>query len=692
MLVLILGIGCLVLAAGCTSTPENPYKDIRKPFPTLDPNATPYVPGGNQISISDFPRFLAKWNDKMHWGFSPEQIENFSHSLENGVLKKYKTNPNYPSLEIPDLKPFCLEVGDAIGLSKKQSEVFAIAADEELIKDKIEFNKPLLPEPGAKALTEPGTQSAPFAYGNVDYECIFVNFTIPRPVKPGYQFSWTAADRSDVMNDFAIGTQAISNQAPQQASMSNLRYYWPVVTVDGINPGRGEESTSPNGWMENAIRNLGFEDLNGDGRVSDEFARYWKAYEGADSVVIVYFTHDAMGAYAAGAWWGYADKAVVSYWGYNGEFFDAIPGSYEHETVHIFGALDETLGSSTCGEYSIFAVSPMKEMYKNTNHENCAEWTNSVMRYYWLTNIISSSSKKFIGWGDFDTDGTLDPLDPIPWGLNSKIGVFRSSSGTWYLNYNFDDTSDNTFTYGGSGDLSVVGDWDGDEDTDIGYFRPTNPGYWYLDNHKDGTTDSYFQFGKTGDIPVVGDWNGNGYSDVGVFRPSNGNWYLDLYNQGGTPEFNFHFGTTGDIPVIGDWNSDGYTDIGVFRPANGNWYLDVTRTGTVWRTFHFGTTGDIPVVGSWDRDGDSDIGVFRPATGNWYLDTTKTGAIYRQFHFGTSGDIPVVGDWNSDVYSDVGVFRPANGNWYLDVTRTGAVWSTFHFGVNGDAPKVGRWI
>ncbi len=83
MLVLILGIGCLVLAAGCTSTSENPYKDIRKPFPTLNPNATPYVPGANQISISDFPRFLAKWNDKMHWGFSPEQIENYSRKLED---------------------------------------------------------------------------------------------------------------------------------------------------------------------------------------------------------------------------------------------------------------------------------------------------------------------------------------------------------------------------------------------------------------------------------------------------------------------------------------------------------------------------------------------------------------------------------------------------------------------------------
>jgi hypothetical protein len=151
MFVLMIVIGCVLLATGCTSQqslvnetpPLNPYKDLRKPFPTPDPNSTPYVPGGNQISISDFPKFLAKWNDKMHWGFSPQQIDNFSSSLENGVLKKYQTNPNYPSLEIPDLKPFCLEVGDAIGLSKNQSELFATAADDDLLRAKITGNPPL---------------------------------------------------------------------------------------------------------------------------------------------------------------------------------------------------------------------------------------------------------------------------------------------------------------------------------------------------------------------------------------------------------------------------------------------------------------------------------------------------------------------------------------------------------------------
>jgi len=145
-------MGCIVLAAGCTSqssavnktTPVTPNMDPRKPTPTPDPNSTPYVSRGNQLYITDFPQFLAKWNEKMHWGYSPQQIENYSRMLEDGVLKKYKKFPDYPTLDIPDMKSFCLEVGDAIGLSKNQSEAFATAADDDLRRSKI-GNQPPLP-------------------------------------------------------------------------------------------------------------------------------------------------------------------------------------------------------------------------------------------------------------------------------------------------------------------------------------------------------------------------------------------------------------------------------------------------------------------------------------------------------------------------------------------------------------------
>ena len=107
---------CLLLTTG---TYQPSAVDKTAPIvPNKDPNSTPYVPRGNQISISDLSGFLAKWNDKMHSGYSPQQIENYSLTLEDGILKKYKISPDYPTLNIPDMKPFCLEVGMRLAYRK----------------------------------------------------------------------------------------------------------------------------------------------------------------------------------------------------------------------------------------------------------------------------------------------------------------------------------------------------------------------------------------------------------------------------------------------------------------------------------------------------------------------------------------------------------------------------------------------
>src|SRR5262249_38390552 len=63
--------------------------------------------------------------------------------------------------------------------------------------------------------------------------------------------------------------------------------------------------------------------------------------------------------------------------------------------------------------------------------------------------------------------------------------------------------------------------------------------------------------GTSGDIPIVGDWNGDGRDKIGVFR--NGQFLLD-FNGNGTwdPDSNFgdlvlSFGQAGDLPVIGNF-------------------------------------------------------------------------------------------------------------------------------------------
>jgi len=157
VIVLISIIIVIIFIVGCTSkqkTGENRNfsenqtglftKEIQTThIPVPVPVVTMPSQSRNQVIIVDFEKFLTDWNEKMHWNFSPQQIENYNRTLENGLLKKYQTIPGYLTLDIPDIKSFCLEVGNAIGLTKKQSEEFAAAADDDLRKDKIEFGKPL---------------------------------------------------------------------------------------------------------------------------------------------------------------------------------------------------------------------------------------------------------------------------------------------------------------------------------------------------------------------------------------------------------------------------------------------------------------------------------------------------------------------------------------------------------------------
>jgi C1A family cysteine protease len=270
-----------------------------------------------------------------------------------------------------------------------------------------------------------------------------------------------------------------------------------------------------------------------------------------------------------------------------------------------------------------------------------------------------------------------------------NIGVFRNSTGTWYLETNKTGIVNKTFRFGLNGDNSVIGDWNKDGISDVGVFR-NSTGTWYLETTKTGIVNKTFRFGITGDIPVVGDWNNDGISDVGVFRNSTGTWYLET-TKTGVVNKTFRFGITGDIPVVGDWNNDGISDVGVFRNSTGTWYLETNKTGIVNKTFRFGITGDIPVVGDWNNDGISDVGVFRNSTGTWYLETNKTGIVNKTFRFGLNGDLPVVADFNGDGTSDIAVYRPSNGNWYLDYNLNGGTDKIIHFGLNGDSPVVGKW-
>src|SRR5262249_38879497 len=140
------------------------------------------------------------------------------------------------------------------------------------------------------------------------------------------------------------------------------------------------------------------------------------------------------------------------------------------------------------------------------------------------------------------------------------------------------------------GDLPVVGDWTGTGFSNMGVFRPST-GKWFLDLNGNGKWDDcnidgcLLSIGSPTSFPVVGDWTGSVVYMIGdVIYGQTPKWYLDLKGTGivgncnsdACPKFPI---AQGDFPVSGDWNRTGTSKIGTFRPTTGEWFLDLSGNG-----------------------------------------------------------------------------------------------------------------
>ena len=91
------------------------------------------------------------------------------------------------------------------------------------------------------------------------------------------------------------------------------------------------------------------------------------------------------------------------------------------------------------------------------------------------------------------------------------VGLFRPSDGTFYLDYKGNGVwdgcgIDRCLSIGMNGDIPLVGDWNGSGTSKVGAFRPSD-GTFYLDYNGNGDwdgcgTDRCLQIGMNGDIPL----------------------------------------------------------------------------------------------------------------------------------------------------------------------------------------------
>ena len=266
---------------------------------------------------------------------------------------------------------------------------------------------------------------------------------------------------------------------------------------------------------------------------------------------------------------------------------------------------------------------------------------------------------------DFDGDNKTD------------IGIFRPFVGEWWINRS---TTGSAFAtqFGQSTDKIAPGDFTGDGKADIAVWRPSN-GFWFI-LRSENFSYFAFPFGTNGDIPAPLDSEGDDVTDETVFRPSSGTWFIIRSFDGGSVRIE-RFGTVGDVPVPGDYDGDGAADLAIFRPSLGQWWISQSTAGVIVVTF--GNSLDKPVQGDYTGDGKTDIAFWRPSTGHWFVLRSEDFSFF-SFAFGTNGDIPAPGDYDGDGKYDATVFRPSTGTWFSNRTTAGILIQ--QFGVNGDRP------
>ena len=254
------------------------------------------------------------------------------------------------------------------------------------------------------------------------------------------------------------------------------------------------------------------------------------------------------------------------------------------------------------------------------------------------------------------TTTTTFTLTVLEAGGRDTLGVFDPASSTFFLEHLLEPGPAHTvvnFGPPGNGWMPIVGDWDGDGSTTIGFFNGS--AFLLKNDFRPGAAELVVLFSGAGSdwIPLAGDFNGDGFDTPALFDPVTSTFHIKNSLDDGGADLVVQFGPAGAgwLPVAGDFNGDGTTTIGLFEPANSFFFFRHSLTpGAADLVIHYGpaASGWVPVVGAFNGDGTATVGLYQQDGSFFLLRNSNTpGAADEIIGFGPTNVawLPLVGDW-----------------------------------------------
>ena len=217
------------------------------------------------------------------------------------------------------------------------------------------------------------------------------------------------------------------------------------------------------------------------------------------------------------------------------------------------------------------------------------------------------------------------------------VGLFDPASGAWYLR---DETGHTTqlASFGGTGDIPLAGDWDGDGIDTPGLYLP-DAGRLIIRNGADPVAFIY-AIAPDG-LPVVADTDGDGRDTVSVAK--GGRLYVvDGLGVGpasldGPDPLPIALPARTEALVGGDFDGDGVDEVAALHDGS----LDLVQGARRVSLGYIGTT--LPVAGDWDGDGVFSVGGYDPWRAQFRFFAADGETTPAAVEYGSTGMLPVAG-------------------------------------------------